>query len=406
MGQVYDIHDKQLFDNQYLSKMNPESKKALDIYTDLVGQITASARTRLHLMRRKSSEYKTVTEINEDRRPRVSFCGHAVAPYDSLSVNVVKGRNGKIFYNGLSQCAAYWRCPTCALKISEFRHRELYAITQNWLDESDQHHISFVTLTMRHSLGVPLFAYMDVLLKEYRNFQQSRFMKDLRKSDFLYGQVKTLENTWSPRNGWHPHLHLLYFHKTKHIDNIPLIHDEIIERWHSRKRIKGSKAANKAMLVSDVRDLSKYVSKWDITAEMSKSNVKTAKGLTPFGILQRLTYGNLDRRDLVRYDALYNEYVNSTFGRHHLHVSSSLKEYAEDIDKSDLEIVHESDIDEILFKIGIDVWKHIAKHNLQPLIISAFEHKKLQGVLELLEGFEFSQDLHFGLNGQKLILQQ
>ena len=62
-------------------------------------------------------------------------------------------------------------------------------------------------------------------------------------------------------------------------------------------------------------------------------------------------------------------------------------------EKTDDEIVNETDIDQILFKISVNTWKLICKNDLQPLILNKYDTDKLNGVFDLLTKFKDFESL-------------
>lgn len=387
----------QKFDNQYFSSQMYKIAKPLDNNTDLVihpHDVSAVYKTLLFRMRNVAKKNYTIKETKEQRKPRIQYCGYSLTANDSTPVNLCKGKSGSIYFNGIANCGGYWRCPVCAVKISEHKKEFLSKLIIEHQKKGLK--VGFLTLTVRHKKTEPLKKSLDKLLKNYRQFQMSRFFQKSKAENGFIGQVKTLEITWSEDNGWHPHLHLLYFYNSDSYVNAQSFQMDVISRWFKFKDNNGLlKAQNQQVLNSDISD---YVAKYDITSEMTKGQIKGSKGLTPFTALGKLCLGDFETfEEKRRLYALYTCYVEQTFGKHFVNVSNSIrelyKEFLEDIDKTDDEIVNESDIDEILLKISVNVWKKICKNDLQPLIINKFKENGLDGVYALLTYFKDFNDL-------------
>lgn len=360
----------------------------LDINTDFVVHTTEIAgvyKTLLHRMRNIAKTNYRGIEVKEKRKPRIQFCGYSVTSNDNTPVNLCKGTNGAVFFNGIANCGSYWRCPVCAVKISEHKKELLSGLIS--LHQNSGLKIGFITLTVRHTRILRLGNTLAKILDNYRRFQNTRFFK--QSKGILAGQVKTLEITWSADNGWHPHLHLLYFYNDT-VTDIDKFQKSILKNWvNFRDNNATLTAQNQKVLTTDISD---YVAKYDITMEMTKGQIKSAKGLTPFTALAKLAVNDFDGLEQKRLlYGIYAEYVEQTHGRHFVNISNSLREmYADFInetDKSDDEIVNETDIEKILLKISVAVWLKICKNDLQPLVINKYKDSGVDGVVSLLSYF-------------------
>lgn len=370
----------------------------LDNNTVLVGHlkhqtdISSVYKTLLHRMRNIAKKNYTLKETKEKRKPRIQYCGYAVNANVNQPINLCKNDKGGLFFNGVANCGGYWRCPVCALKISEHKKELLSGLIS--AHQSRNLSIGFLTLTVRHSKFDTLKKSLEKISDNYRKFQQSRFFA---KTDHgIIGQVKTLEITYSDDNGWHPHLHILYFYDNANDKEIEKFQKEMLKRWVSfrdnNSRISGQ---NQKMLASDNSD---YLAKYDITMEMTKGQIKSSKGLTPFTALAKIACNDYaDEFEKRRLYGIYTCYVEQTQGKHFVNISNSLrKEYSQFMDefnKTDDDIVNEVTIDEILLKVSLPIWKKICKNDLQPLVLNKYKENGLEGVYNLLTYFKDFKDL-------------
>lgn len=345
-------------------------------------------------MRNIAKTNYTIKETKEKRKPRIQFCGYAVTANTNTPVNLCKTSKGGLFFNGIANCGGYWRCPVCALKISESKKELLSGLITAHQEKGFS--IGFLTLTVRHSRVDTLKKSLEKISNNYRSFQNQRFFSREKIELGFIGQVKTLEITYSKENGWHPHLHLLFFYNHSDLKKIEKFQKEFISKWSQYKDNNGTvKAQNQKILSSDVSD---YLAKYDITSEMTKGQIKSSKGLTPFTALAKIACGDYeDYQEKHLLYGIYSCYVEQTQGKHFVNISNSLRtEYAEVIeqyDKTDEEIVNETDIDEILLKISIPIWKKICKNDLQPLILNKYKQNGLEGVYNLLTYFKDFHEL-------------
>jgi hypothetical protein len=343
-------------------------------------------KTMLHQMRRIAKTNYTLKETKEQRKPRIQYCGYSLNGTTTNPVQMCSNDKGGLFFNGIANCGGYWRCPVCAVKISENKKELLSGLITKHQEKNLS--IGFLTLTVRHNRLDTLKKSLDKLLKNYRKFQTGRFFA--KTDNGLLGQIKTLEITFSKENGWHPHLHLLFFYTHSHNDKIDKFQKDFISRWFKYADNNGTLSAQNQKIVTS--DISDYLAKYDITSEMTKGQIKSSKGLTPFTALSKIAIGDYaDHNEKRLLYGLYSAYVEETQGRHFVNISNSLrkeyKEYLDELEKTDDEIVNEVTIDEVLLKISIPIWKLIAKNDLQPLVLNKWKDNGLDGVFNLLKYF-------------------
>lgn len=403
----------QKFDNQYfnterhkLLNTNNLPTTPLDNYTVFVRpnlqhsqNLPEIYKTLLHKMRNVAKTNYTLKETKEQRRPRIQYCGYTPNGNDNKPVQLCKNEHGNLFFNGLANCGGYWRCPVCALKISENKKELLTGLIS--AHQSKGLSIGFLTLTVRHSKHDVLKKTLNKLLNNYRSFQNQKFFSRGKKNFGYIGQVKTLEITFSKNNGWHPHLHVLFFYDNSNAATASEFQKDFISRWFKYKDNNGLlKSQNQQILT---RDISDYIAKYDITSEMTKGNIKGSKGLTPFTALGKIALGDYeDIHEKRLLYAVYSNYVEETQGRHFVHISNALRDLYKDFltenDKTDEEIVNQTSIDEVVLKITIPIWKKIAINDLQPLVLNKFKENGLSGVYDLLIHFKDFNGLEIDLD--------
>ncbi|WP_157776679.1 protein rep [Flavobacterium crassostreae] len=362
-------------------------------------------KTLLHSMRNVAKKNYTVKETKEHRRPRIQYCGYKPHGNDNNPIKLCSSEKGNLFFSGLANCGGYWRCPVCALKIANNKQELLSALITSHQKEGKT--IGFLTLTVRHSAKDPLIKTLDKLLSNFKAFQNTRWYQDNKKEIELFGMVKTLEITYSFLNGWHPHLHVLFFYDNSKGASSIEFQKRFISRWSKFRDNNGLVSAqNQKILTTDISD---YLAKYDITHEMTKGNIKGSKGLTPFTCLAKIALGDYEdyqQKRLLYW--VYATYVEYTQGRHYVNISRSLlKKYAEQIEefnKTDQEIVDETNIDEILLKISLPVWRKIALNDLQPLVLNKYKENGLNSVYNLLTYFNDFKDLQIEIDKHNIPL--
>ncbi len=180
-------------------------------------------------------------DLDPREQHRTVWCGRSIKWGDQGTgeggfVDVYRNpdRDGANFA-GLIRCSCVHTCPVCSGKIGEFRRKQLStaAITHC---QPNGGSMSLLTFTFSHHAEFGddskerLIETIDKLNKARDGFKNSRKWKAFQKSAgnievqrknkkgeiekiITVGAVTSLEFTISIENGWHPHLHMLVFHK-------------------------------------------------------------------------------------------------------------------------------------------------------------------------------------------------
>jgi len=171
------------------------------------------------------------------------------------------------------------------------------------------------------------------------------------REDFkITHSVRTYEFTWSEKNGWHPHIHALFWTHKSNFDKVIEREQELCDFWwycakfealkyynkkepnkkeENKKLVeefytewrKKSKDGHMSLYISKDKDnpnkarvvnSSFYIAGWSGDAELTASNYKSAAPghLTPYQML-KMAYD--DARLIDKFIPLYLEYCNATF---------------------------------------------------------------------------------------------
>ncbi len=342
-------------------------------------------------------------EIN----PRVSWCGFRNLYGKNTGVSLVQGvETGRVFYSGLMHCGSVWRCPVCSFKIARQRQLEVYDILQHYHKEGRR--MSFITLTVAHKKQHTLQSSLDLLLSEFRKMQRLKPYKKVRES--YVGMIKSLEITYGD-NGWHPHLHILLIHN-EDVNRMQreFVARELLRLWFERKEIqkRGTLLKHqKQYEVYTTKQIGDYVTKWDVSGEMTKSFSKEprmyitkdgekkrlVKGVTPFGLLAFVWSRQLKLEDIYIY---FEEYVIATKGRANVIISNGVlsemkKKYPNWRQKTDEEVLRDEFIDKVLFKIDKYLWYKLFTSNKIIDLQFAYERKGMEGVYSFLSSYNYEE---------------
>ena len=146
---------------------------------------------------------------------RVQSCG--LVSYMTDGVVEVRYRNGVAGYHGVTTCGSVWACPVCSAKIQSARRQEVQAVLDWAISQGLV--LGFGTMTLRHNKNQPLAKIWGGLGECFKAVRTDRavrnrrswFMADIDTGVSTMPYIRTQEVTYSYENGWHPHVHMVYF---------------------------------------------------------------------------------------------------------------------------------------------------------------------------------------------------
>ena len=357
------------------NKAKSHSPHIIDIYKNSIDGLTdISQDNRADNFRLRD----VASTILHDQR--ICKCGKKPT---SSKVKVLKHVDtGKAHFSGLQTCGSVWSCPSCSSKISERRRLEISTAVDAWIAKGGE--VLLVTLTFPHSRDDKL---KDLLLKQSeasKKFKgRSAYSKHLRSLYGIKGTIRSLETTHSDANGWHPHLHELWF-----VDrgfSIVNLRKYVYSAWASACIDSGLERPSIANGV-DIRSgdfAAAYVAKWGLDYEIAKAHIKKGKAKTsktPFQFLDEYAQGNRVA------GALFREYAQAFKGKRQLFWSRGLKAFFNIEQKSDKELLEEQ-IEEAkeIITIHYADWLNVVKHKSQAYILSLAELRGKHKIYEFLE---------------------
>lgn len=329
--------------------------------------------------------------------------GHAVTqclrrPLPDRSVGIRRREDARAYYQGLRTCGRVWACPVCASKVSERRRHELRQAVAS--HQSGGGSVLLATFTLPHQACDSPTGLLDRLLAAYLRLWSGR---DRVRLPGLVGTVRALEVTHGA-NGWHPHLHVLFFVEAAAATVVPggatgrpvggsitLDACGLLGELHGRwQRLLPGVHPVHGVTVQDGSAAADYVSKWGkeprwtIAEELTKANVKasrTAAGRAPFALLADFAGGDTLAGQLFR------RYVEAFKGRSQLHWSRGLRaRLALGAEKSDQVLAATVDAtDELLGSFTDTDWALIARREVRGPILEAARLDGWPGVLAMLD---------------------
>lgn len=272
----------------------------------------------------------------------------------------------KAHWGNVQRCGSIWACPVCAKQITEKRRSEMNTLLDYWRDQENSD-IKLMTLTFSHSQSEPLKILLKRLKHAITRFFGHRKFKDLSVICNIEYKVRSLEVTYGS-NGWHPHFHILLL--TRDIEDQAFYYRDSLAQLWIDCCIKSGLSSPSMEHGLDIRDgtyAEDYIAKWGIDNEMTKGHVKRGKSssLTPFDLLQKSFDDELYFHKLP--SKLFQEFVIAMKGARQLVWSRGLKDLVGLNDKSDQDIVDETDKESITLiqveKIVFDILKKYQKRH-------------------------------------------
>lgn len=251
----------------------------------------------------------------------------------------------KTHYHNVQRCGSIFHCPVCAKIITEKRRSEMKQATKTWKHAGG--FLYFVTITSRHNKNTHLRT-----LKAGQTLAKKKFFTG-RKAEALFaefgkvGHITSNELTIGCENGFHPHTHMLIFSdKYFNADDLIKLQLKLALHWQNACRLAKIDIPDlkHGLDLKDGTYADKYVSKWGLEEEMTKSQLKRGKlgSLTPFDLL------HLSIEDKPLYDdklpsKLFQEYALVFKNTRQLSWSDGLKSLLKIVNVKDEELVKETD---------------------------------------------------------------
>ena len=293
-------------------------------------------------------------------------------------VEVWKNPHGA-HYGGLCVCGSIWQCPMCAAKVSERRRVELSEAVKRWMVGDDQAqrpggHVLLVTFTLRHKAGQSYKMLVDTLNEAYKQVQQGAGWKGIKQRHGIVGTVRAFEPTHG-RNGWHPHLHVLFF-VAPGIDLGKFTFD-IKARWlRVVERLGGDATWEHGVDVQSASsEIADYVAKfgrepkWTVAHEVAKAPSKRGRvgGRTPIELL----YDYAFKQD-KKAGELWRLYAMTMSGRRQLTWSRGLRELLGMRDEqTDEEVATEREEQATLFAtLTLQQWRVVLANDCRAEILN------------------------------------
>ncbi len=335
---------------------------------------------------------------------RVSKCLCCVQS-NAKALNVYKSKaHGSISVSNLQTCGSVWHDPWCAAKITERRRVEMNKA--NKLHKADGGTTSFATRTVPHTKKNSLLFLRDGFSKADKYMKKNKkYTKMLLRFAASYN-IKNFETTVSHINGWHLHVHELFFHDAGAFEGAALesnpayvaflkdFEQIYYEIWRDAAMKAGFDMPSRehGLQVQNGDFAAEYIakwgcepeSKWDTSTELTKAHIKKSRnGFTPWDLI-RLYRDTGDER-LV---PIIKEYAHTMHGEQQLIWSKGAKKHFKVGELTDEEIADQvEDEGEEIGVLSPVQWKFIVKNDFRSEFFS-FASQGWDELTNFLHSFE------------------
>lgn len=268
-------------------------------------------------------------------------------------------QTSRAYYNSLVTCHNSKCCPVCAPRIMGVRSAEIRTAVHKWLNEDPENTCYMLTLTFRHKITDSLDYILSLFKKSLQTFWRNGSVKRMFNTLGRVGRITATEITYSRKNGFHPHQHILLFCKRSSFDV------ELLRRsWCAALQSSGMYGDFEHGLdFEEAKTISDYLTK--ISSEMALGHLKQGRGnverYSPFQLALAGLSGEVWASDA------FVEYYKAVRGQHFLCWSRGLKKYFGINDVSDEEISQgaaQSELVRFMDILGDDfrkcTWQHKA----------------------------------------------
>lgn len=189
--------------------------------------------------------------------------------------------DGRVTWTGIETCGSVWACLACAAKIRAARAEEIDFLAKAHIAAGGS--CTFVTFTLPHIASDDLETLWRAVQRAWRKMVSGSSYQAIKARYGMLGTIRAVEATLGKRNGWHPHLHVLFFHDAALHGNdgtLEEFRDALGARWGRYIEAELGRQVHElygvdAVPVRDEAGIGAYVSK--IHYELARSDLKIGR---------------------------------------------------------------------------------------------------------------------------------
>lgn len=242
--------------------------------------------------------------ITEYYLPNIRKCGTGIrkGQVDEQAVFVIQKSDRTVTrYDGTLRCHSAWACPKCTAEVMAKKATDIACAID--LLKKQKQTATMITFTIPHTKNMSCKEAFQVLLNTWRKFTKGGLRtanavktyelktnkagkkgeKKIYKKGFNpYGNfretlkivhnVRVFEFTWG-NNGWHPHIHALYWAPNKNFNKILNYEQALIDYWWACVKFETEKFWRKKLPPEELKSFLEevYADYKKITADGHKS---------------------------------------------------------------------------------------------------------------------------------------
>jgi len=272
-----------------------------------------------------------------------------------------------VHLSNLQVCGSVWTCPVCSAKISARRSEQVKSV----LSQSGLTPI-LATLTLQHSLQDSLTGLTKDMRSGYSFLMSGRARQQFFEDFGIRGYIASRETRFGFKNGWHPHMHVLFLSDKTNLDEDE-IKGRIVERYGAKLEKLGYLVNEHTVDVkvwkNDEIDEagSCYLTKSSLEMEVTGGGLKeSAYSYSPFQLVDMY-----DKTGNEIFAEKFREYANATKGFRVLTFSRGLLAKYGMEEESDEEIAVKKEKDAtLLVPIPYFVWRRILERYLRAELLN------------------------------------
>lgn len=314
-------------------------------------------------------------------------------------------KTSKSNFAGLQSCNSAWNCPCCAERIASLRKNEVVKYMQ--IHREQQGYVYLTTFTFPHSYQDRLNDLSKKLSEAENHFKSGENYTKFEKKWLVDGTIRNCEAKFGA-NGWHPHLHSLYFLSSKlSKEKLEEFKAELYKLW-SNACIKAGLSKPSFENGVDVQlgnEATNYITKYGLENEITGWQAKIGdKSISPFDFLRMLcsldktieqhpekSKESLEMIELIK--PLWLEYTEAFKGKKQLVISRKLeqkygKEVKTRLDDDEAKKNEKWEAPILLKKINYDEWKTLTYASLRCALLTLAKDCQGETEKECIEEFE------------------
>lgn len=362
------------------------TEPALDTKTKKVSGV---GRRKLYQLR---DFLQDITQINRCRK-----CGRV--PVERVpTVHIAQSNEGQARYQGVILCHSLWMCPVCSDRIARKRAANLADLLARWAHANGG--LCFQTLTIPHSIENNLKETVSAVTRGFRGVLSGRAWHQVEADFGIAGHVRVLEVTVGP-NGWHPHVHILFFTKksltSRQLSNFQQRIYSRFSRTIQNRGFPQPDPRNCPLKTVQGPGVGAYLAKIQAAAELTCWHTKKGRkgNRTPFQVLDD-AMTNAEPRDL----ALWAEWEETMPGRRQMNWSKGFEKALKALPAASSEAESDTEESRTVARISHALWGRIrSRRGLDFAVLEAIESGGYEEAALLLQrtvgqGLD-NFDLHF-----------